>query len=81
MKDKVQRSCQKEQEKEKRLKKNEEELRELQDNIKCNNVHIIGISEGEDDDQGIEHLIQKLVTGNFPILIGEKVTQIQEARS
>ena len=29
-----------------RLRKNEEGLREMQDNMKCNNIHIIGITEG-----------------------------------
>ena len=36
---------QNEQEKEKRLRKNEEGLREMQDNIKCNIIRIIGIPE------------------------------------
>ena len=40
--------------KEKRLKKNEEGLREMQDNMKQNNNHIIGIPDGEED-QGIEN--------------------------
>ena len=36
-----------EQTKEKRMKRNEDSLRDLWDNIKCNNIHIIGIPEGE----------------------------------
>ena len=36
------------QKKEKRLKTNEESLRELWDNIKCTNIRIIGVSEGEE---------------------------------
>ena len=39
-----------------RLKKNEEVLREMQDNMKCNNIRIIGIPEGEEEEQGIENL-------------------------
>ena len=31
-----------EQNKEKRMKRNEDSLRDLWDNIKCNNIHIIG---------------------------------------
>ncbi|WP_369293882.1 hypothetical protein [Klebsiella quasipneumoniae] len=34
-----------EQKREKRLKTNEESLRELWDNIKCTNIHIIRVSE------------------------------------
>ena len=38
-----------EQKREKRLKTNEESLRELWDNVKCTNIHIIGVSEREGD--------------------------------
>ena len=41
-------NTQKEQEKEKRLRKNEQVVRELQDNMKCNNICITGIPEGEE---------------------------------
>ena len=37
-----------EQEREKRLKTNEESLRELWDNVKHTNIHIIGVPEGEE---------------------------------
>ena len=37
-----------EQNKEKRMKRNEESLRDIWDNIKCNNIHIIGVPEGEE---------------------------------
>ena len=43
---------QNEQENEKRLRKNEEGLREIQDNMKHNNIHIIGIPEEEEEEQG-----------------------------
>ena len=33
---------------EKRMKQNEDSLRDLWDNIKCGNVHIIGAPEGEE---------------------------------
>ena len=36
-----------EQKREKRLKTNEESLRDLWDNIKCTNIRIIGVLEGE----------------------------------
>ena len=44
----------KEQDEEKRLRRNKEVLRELEDNTKHNNIHIIGIPEGEEEEQGIE---------------------------
>ena len=37
-----------EQNKEKRMKRNEDSLRDLWGNIKCNNIHIIGVPEGEE---------------------------------
>jgi len=37
---------------EKRLKTNEESLRELWDNVKCTNIHIIGVPEGEERERG-----------------------------
>ena len=74
-----QKISQEELKKEKRLRKNEEGLRELQNNIICNNIHIIGILEGEEE-QGIESLFEKVTMENFPNLMGEKVTPIQESQ-
>ena len=48
----------------------------MQDNMKCNNIRIIGMPEGEE--QGIENLFEKVMMENFPNLRREKVTQIQE---
>ena len=42
-----------EQKREKRLKTNEESLRELWDNVKCTNIHILGVSEREGDRKNI----------------------------
>ena len=50
----------------------------MQDNMKRNNIHIIGVSEGEEEDQGIEKLFEKVMMQNFPNLRREKVTKIQE---
>ena len=43
-----------EQKREKRLKTNEESIRELWDNVKCTNVCIIGVPEGEEREKGTE---------------------------
>ena len=80
LEDKVEKNTQKEQEKEKRLRKNEEAIREMQDNMKRNNIRIIGIPEGEEEEQGIENLFEKVMMENFPNLMREKVTQIQETQ-
>ena len=52
----------------------------MQDNMKCNNIRIIGIPEGEEEEQGIENLFEKVMMENFPNLMREKVTQIQESQ-
>ena len=64
----------------KRLKKNEEGLREMQDNRRRNNIHILGIPEGEEEEQGIENLFEKVMMENFRNLVREKVIQIQETQ-
>ena len=48
--------------------------------MKHNNIHIIGIPEGEEEEQGIENLFEKIMMENFPNLMREKVTQIQETQ-
>ena len=53
----------------------------MQDNVKSNHIHIIGIPEAEDEEQGIENLFEKVMMENFPNLMREKVTQIQESQS
>ena len=78
LEDKVERNTQVEQLHEKRLKKYDDSLRELQDNMKCNNIQIIGIT-GEEKEQGIELLFEKLMTEIFLKLEREKNTQVQEA--
>ena len=80
LEDKVEKNTLKEQAKEKRLRKNEEAIREMQDNMKRNNIHIIGIPEGEEEEQGVENLFEKLLMENFPNLRREKVTQMQETQ-
>ena len=52
----------------------------MQDNRKQNNIRIIGTPEGEEEEQGIENVFGKVVMENFPNLMREKVTQIQETQ-
>ena len=57
-----------EQKEETRIQNNEERLRNLWDNLKCSNIWIIGMSEGEDEEQEIENLFEKIMKENFPNL-------------
>ncbi|KAF6114665.1 hypothetical protein HJG60_010620 [Phyllostomus discolor] len=52
----------------------------MQDNMKRNNMHKIGILEGEEEEQAIENLFAKVIMENFPNLMKEKVTKIQETQ-
>ena len=47
-----------EQNKEKRMKKNEDSLRDLWDNIKHTNIRIIGIPEEEEKEKGTEKIFE-----------------------
>ena len=40
--------------------------------MKCNNNHIIGIPEGEVQEQGIEHVFEKVMMEKFPSLMRGK---------
>ena len=42
----------------KQIQKNEERLKNLWDNFKCSNIQIIGVSEGEEEEQEMESLFE-----------------------
>ena len=53
----------------------------MQGNLKCPyNMDIIGIPEGEEEEQRIETLFEKVKMENLPNLMREKVTQIEETQ-
>ena len=54
-----------EQNKEKRMKRIEDRLRDLWDNIKRNNIQIIGIPE-EEKKKGTEKIFVEIIVENFP---------------
>ena len=66
--------------KKKRHRKNEGGFREMKNNMKCNNICLIWIPEGEEEEQGIENLFERVMMENFPNLRREKVTQTQESQ-
>ena len=69
-----------EQTKEKRMKRNEDSLRDLWDNIKRNNIHVIGVPEGEETKKGPEKIFEEIIVENFPNMGKEIATQVQEAQ-
>ena len=48
--------------------------------MKCNNLQIIGIPEGEEKEQRIEIMFEKIMTENFLNLEREKTMEVQEAQ-
>ena len=69
-----------EQKREKRLKRNEESLREVWDKVKCTNICIIGVAEEEERVKVTEKIFQEIIDKNFPNMGRESFTQIQEAQ-
>ena len=55
-----------EQKREKRSKTNEEHLRELWNNVKHTNIHIIGMPEGEEREKETEKIFQEIIAEKFP---------------
>ena len=55
-----------EQNKEKRIKRNEDSQRDLWDNIKYNNIRIRGVPEGEEREKGPEKIFEEIIVENFP---------------
>ena len=62
------------------MKRNENRLRDLWDNIKCNNIRIIGVPEGEETEKGPEKISEEIIVENFPNMGKEIATQVQEAQ-
>ena len=64
--------------KEKRILKNSDSLRDLQENIKRTNIHIVGIPEGEGSEKGAKSLFKELIAGNSPNLKKKLDMQLYE---
>ena len=47
---------------EKRMKRNEYSLRDLWDNIKCINICVIGVPEGEEREKGPEKIFEEIIS-------------------
>ena len=52
--------------KQRRKNENEENLRDLWDNVKCPNIQIIGVPEEEDKKKGHEKILEEIIVENFP---------------
>ena len=62
------------------MKRTEDSLRDLWDNIKCTNIRIIGIPEEEEKKKGTEKKSEEIIVENFPNTGKEIVDQVQEVQ-
>ena len=69
-----------ERKKEKWIKRNEDNLINLWDNVKCPNIRIIGVPEKEDKNKDHEKIPEEIVVENFPKMGKEIITQVQETQ-
>ena len=60
---------------------NEDNLRDLWDNVKCSNIRITGVPEEEDKKKDHEKILEEIIVENFPKMGKEIITQVQETQS
>ena len=62
------------------MKRIEDSLRDLWDNIKRTTIRIIGVKEEEEKKKGTEKIFEEIIVENFPNMGKEIVNQVQEAQ-
>ena len=63
------------------IRTNEERLRNLWDKFKDSNIWVIGVPEGEEEEQEIENLFEQIMKEDFPNLAKEiDLQEVQEAQ-
>ena len=62
------------------MKRTEDSLRDLWDNIKHTNIRIIGVPEEEEKKKVYEIIFEEIIVENFPNMEKEIVNQVQEAQ-
>ena len=69
-----------EQNKVKRMKRTEDSLRDLWDNIKHINMPIIGFPEEEERKKKYDKIFEEIVVENFPNMEKERANQVKDAQ-
>ena len=67
-------------ERKKIIKINEDNLRDLWDNVRRHNIQIIGVPEEEDKKKGHEKILEEIIVENFPKVGKEIATQVEETQ-
>ena len=64
----------------KRMKRTENSLRDLWDNIKHTNIQVTEVQKEEKKKKGYEKIFEEIIVENFPNMEKEIVNQVQEAQ-
>ena len=62
------------------MKRTEDSLIDLWNNIKHTNIQIIGVPEEEEKKKGYEKFFKEIIVENFPNMENQIVNQVQEAQ-
>ena len=62
------------------MKRIEDSLKDLWDNIKYTNIQIRGVTEEEDKEKGSEKIFEEVIIKNFPNMGKEIATQSRKHR-
>ena len=66
---------------EKRMKRNEDSLRDPWDSIKGMNVCTVGVPEGEEREKGPEKIFEEIITENIPNMGKEIIKPVEAVQS
>ena len=66
--------------KKKKMKRNEDNFRDLWDNVKHPNIRIIGVPEEEDKKKDHEKILEEMIVEKFPKMGRAIATQVQETQ-
>ena len=67
--------------KKKRIKRNEDNLRDIWDNIKRSNIQVLGVPEEENKKKGHEKILEEIIVENVPKMGKEIATQVKKPRA
>ena len=63
------------------MRRNEDTLRDLWDNTKSTNIHIVTVPGGEDREKGPKKIFEEIIAKNLQNMGEEIVNQVQESQS
>ena len=63
-----------------RIKRNEDNLRDLWDNVKVPKIQMMGVPEEEGKKKDHEKILEEIIVENFPKMGKEIATQVQKTQ-